>query len=89
MTAAFEQFQRELTVGTRAGFLTARSRGRTGGRLRTTDEEKIRLAEAMLRDTENYPFVNDVSTQLVIGRIAFYPRPARENPGAQATLRPK
>ena len=24
------------------------------------DDKKVRLAEAMLRDTKNYPFVNDV-----------------------------
>ena len=36
------------------------------------DDEKIRLAEALLRDTENYPFVTDVIKQLKIGRTAFY-----------------
>ena len=36
------------------------------------DDEKVRLAEAMLRDTMNYPFVNDVIKKLKIGRTAFY-----------------
>ncbi len=35
-------------------------------------DEKVRPAEAMLRDTENYPFVNDVIEQLKFGRTAFY-----------------
>ena len=30
------------------------------------------LAEAMLKDTVNYPFVGDVIDQLRIGRTAFY-----------------
>ena len=36
------------------------------------DEEGIRKAEAMLKDTENYPFVGDVIDQINIGRTAFY-----------------
>ena len=32
---------------------------------------KVRLAEAMLRDTKNYPFVNDDIKELKIGRTAF------------------
>ena len=35
-----------------------------GGRPRSMDEEKIRLAESLLRDTENYPFAGDVIKQL-------------------------
>ena len=35
-------------------------------------EEDLRKAEAMLKDTENYPFVGDVIDQLMIGRTAFY-----------------
>ncbi|MCY3874158.1 MAG: recombinase family protein [Rhodobacteraceae bacterium] len=73
MTAAFDQFQRELIVeNTKAGLAAARSSGRKGGRPRSMDDEKVRLAEAMLRDTKNYPFVNDVIKQLEIGRTAFY-----------------
>ena len=36
------------------------------------DDEKVRLAAAMLRDTKNYPFVNDVIQQFEIARTAFY-----------------
>ena len=73
MTAAFDQFQRELIVeNTKAGLAAARSSGRKGGRPRAMDDEKVRLAEALLRDRENYPFVNDVIKQLEIGRTAFY-----------------
>ena len=73
MTAAFDQFQRELIVeNTKAGLAAARNSGRKGGRPRAMDDEKVRLAEAMLRDTKNYPFINDVIKQLEIGRTAFY-----------------
>ena len=73
MTAAFDQFQRELIVeNTKAGLAAARNSGRKGGRPRSLDDEKVRLAEALLRDRENYPFVNDVIKELKIGRTAFY-----------------
>jgi hypothetical protein len=36
------------------------------------DKEDIRAAEAMLKDTANYPFVGDVIDRLSIGRTAFY-----------------
>ena len=73
MTAAFDQFQRELIVeNTKAGLAAARNGGRKGSRSRSMDDEKVRLAEAMLLDTENYPFINDVIKQLEIGRTAFY-----------------
>ena len=89
MTAAFDQFQRELIVeNTRAGLAAARNSGRKGGRPRAMDDEKVRLAEAMLRDTMNYPFVNDVIKQLEIGRAAFYRyfhRSEFENSGHRTT----
>ncbi len=73
MTAAFDQFQRELIVeNTRAGLVAANKRGRRGGRPHVMDDRKIKNAEAMLKDTENYPFVGDVIDQLDIGRTAFY-----------------
>jgi len=73
MTAAFDEFQRELIVeNTRAGLRAANRRGRRGGRPKAMDEGMTRLAEAMLRDTENYPFIGDVIDQLEIGRTAFY-----------------
>ena len=71
--AAFDEFQRELIVeNTRAGLAAAKKRGRRGGRPKSMDEEGIRKAEAMLKDTENYPFVGDVIDQINIGRTAFY-----------------
>jgi DNA invertase Pin-like site-specific DNA recombinase len=73
MTAAFDEFQRELIVeNTRAGLAAANKRGRRGGRPKGMDEEDLRKAEAMLKDTENYPFVSDVIDQLKIGRTVFY-----------------
>ena len=61
MTAAFDEFQRELIVeNTRAGLAAAQKRGRRGGRPPVMDENKIRNVEAMLKDTENYPFIGDV-----------------------------
>ena len=36
-------------------------------------DDRIRKhAEAMLKDTENYPFIGDVIDQLEIGHTAFY-----------------
>ena len=54
MTAAFDEFQRELIVeNTRAGLAAANKRGRRGGRPRAMNEQTIKHAEAMLKDTEN------------------------------------
>ena len=73
MTAAFDQFQREIIVeNTRAGLKAAHRRGRRGGRPKAMNEQTIKHAEAMLKDTENYPFIGDVIDQLKIGRTAFY-----------------
>ena len=73
MTAAFDEFQRELIVeNTRAGLAAANKRGRRGGRPRAMNEQTIKHAEAMLKGTENYPFIGDVIDQLKIGRTAFY-----------------
>lgn len=73
MTAAFDEFQRELIVeNTRAGLVAAHKRGRRGGRPPSMTEEKIRNAESMIKDTENYPFVSDIIKQLEIGRTTFY-----------------
>ena len=73
MTAAFDEFQRELIVeNTRAGLEAAKKRGRRGGRPKAMDEQISRQAEAMLKDTANYPFIGDVIDQLSIGRTAFY-----------------
>src|SRR6202044_2689242 len=52
ITAAFDEFQRELIVeNTRAGLAAARKRGLRGGRPPALDKEAIRAAEAMLKDT--------------------------------------
>ena len=73
MTAAFDEFQRELIVeNTRAGLVSANKRGRRGGRPKAMNEQMLKQAEALLKDTENYPFVGDVIDQLSIGRTAFY-----------------
>ncbi len=69
VTAAFNEFQRELIVeNTRASLKAANKRG--GGRPWT--KKTLKHAEALLKDTVNYPFVSDVIDQLEIGRTAFY-----------------
>jgi hypothetical protein len=35
-------------------------------------EERLKHAEALIKDTENFPFVGDIIEQLGIGRTAFY-----------------
>jgi DNA invertase Pin-like site-specific DNA recombinase len=56
ITAAFDEFQRELIVeNTRAGLAAARKRGRSGGRPPVLDKEKIRVAEAMLKGHGELP----------------------------------
>lgn len=73
MTAAFDEFQRELIVeNTKAGLEAARKRGRRGGRPPAMDEQSMKQAEALLKDTENYPFIGDVIDELDVGRTAFY-----------------
>ena len=73
MTAAFDEFQRELIVeNTRAGLRVANKRGRKGGRPKVMNEKGLKHAEAMLKDTDNYHFIGDVIDQLQIGRTAFY-----------------
>ena len=73
MTAAFDEFQRELIVeNTKAGLEAARKRGRRGGRPKAMDDKSIKQAEALLKDTVNYPFIGDVIDELDVGRTAFY-----------------
>jgi len=73
MNAAFDQFQREIIVeNTKAGLKAARKNGRVGGRPKLMTDDKIRTAQAMLKDTENYPFVSDIVKSLGIGRTTFY-----------------
>ncbi len=73
MNAAFDQFQRAIIVeNTKAGLKAAKKRGRVGGRPKAMTDEKIRMAETMLKDTENYPAVSDIIKALGIGRTTFY-----------------
>lgn len=73
MTAAFDEFQHEIIVeSTLAGLNAARQRGRKGGRPLTMDKDKMRAAESMLKDAENYLFVSDIIKQLGVGRTTFY-----------------
>ena len=52
MTAAFDEFQRELIVeNTRAGLAAASRQGRRGGRPRALDDGKIRLLSLFLAGT--------------------------------------
>lgn len=73
MNAAFDQFQREIIVeNTRAGLKSARKNGRIGGRPTLMTDDKMRTAQAMLKDSENYPFISDIIKTLDIGRTTFY-----------------
>jgi DNA invertase Pin-like site-specific DNA recombinase len=73
MNAAFDQFQREIIVeNTKAGLLSARNHGRIGGRPSVLTQRKIKTAQAMLKDTQNYPFISDIIKSLNIGRTTFY-----------------
>jgi hypothetical protein len=42
------------------------------GRFKVLDKERTRVAEAMLKDAVNDPFIGDVIDHLRIGRTAFY-----------------
>ncbi len=53
-------------------FKAANKRGRRGGRPKALSDQGIKKAEALLKDTENYPFISDVIDEMNIGRTAFY-----------------
>ena len=73
MNAAFDQFQREIIIeNTKAGLKAARKNGRIGGRPKLMSDDKMRSAKAMLKDTENYPFISDIIKTISIGRTTFY-----------------
>ncbi len=73
ITAAFDQFQREIIVeNTRAGLKSAREHGRVGGRPKVMTEERIKLIRAMIKDTAAYPFVSDIIRAAKIGNKTFY-----------------
>jgi len=35
-------------------------------------DDKMRTVQAMLKDTENYPFISDIIKTLGMGRTTFY-----------------
>jgi hypothetical protein len=35
-------------------------------------DDKVRSAQSMLKETENYPFISDIIKTLDIGRTTFY-----------------
>ena len=73
MTAAFDEFQREIIVeNTKAGIANARRKGRKGGRPPKMTSDTKRNLEAMIKDKENYPFITDIIEQVDIGRTTFY-----------------
>lgn len=73
ITAAFDQFQREIIVeNTRAGLKSAREHGRIGGRPKVMTEERIKLIRAMIKDTAAYPFISDIIRAAKIGNKTFY-----------------
>jgi DNA invertase Pin-like site-specific DNA recombinase len=73
ITAAFDQFQREIIVeNTKAGLKAAREKGRLGGRPRIMTEEKMLIIRAMIKDDASYPFISDVIRASKIGRRTFY-----------------
>jgi DNA invertase Pin-like site-specific DNA recombinase len=73
INASFDQFQREIIVeNTKAGLKAARNNGRIAGRPLLMTDSKIRTAQSMIKDKENYPFISDVIKALGVGRTTFY-----------------
>ena len=73
INASFDQFQREIIVeNTKAGLQAARNNGRIAGRPLIMTDNKIRTAQSMIKDKENYPFISDVIKALGVGRTTFY-----------------
>jgi len=73
ITAAFDEFQRELIVeNTKAGLVAARKRGRRGGRPKVLDKERIPLAEAMLRRHGELPVCRGCHRSTQDREDAFY-----------------
>lgn len=68
---ALAEFERDIIrERTKAGLLSARQRGRLGGRPSVVDEKKIRQAKAMLADSKNT--ASDICTTLGISRATLY-----------------
>jgi DNA invertase Pin-like site-specific DNA recombinase len=68
---ALAEFERDIIrERTKAGLLSARQRGRLGGRPSVVDEKKIRQAKAMLADSKNT--AADICVTLGISRATLY-----------------
>lgn len=87
--ALLDEFQRELIVEiTSVDMEAANKRGRRGGRPRAMDERILKHAEAMLKETENCPYVGDVIDQIEFGHTAFVRHfPARPHQAARKRAR--
>ena len=73
MIAAFNEFQRELIVeNINAGLIAAKKKGVKLGRPSVCTEEKKKMMLAMLKDTDNYPFISDVIRAAGMTRPTFY-----------------
>jgi len=73
MNASFDEFQREIIVeNTKAGLKNAKRHGRVGGRPILMTEEKVKSAQSMIKDQENYPFITDIIKASGVGRTTFY-----------------
>jgi DNA invertase Pin-like site-specific DNA recombinase len=71
MVGALAEFERDIIrERTKAGLLSARQRGRLGGRPSVVDEKKIRQAKAMLADSKNT--AADICATLGISRATLY-----------------
>ena len=72
-SSIFDQFQPEIIVGnTKSGLKAARNNGRIARRPLLMTPDKIRSAQSILKDPENYPFISDIIKTLEIGRTTFY-----------------
>jgi DNA invertase Pin-like site-specific DNA recombinase len=73
MTAAFDEFQRELIVeNTHMGLIEARERGRKGGRPISLSKNKKMAVEALIRDKVNFPLIRDVIRSSGVSKATFY-----------------
>ena len=69
--AALSEFERELiSERTRAGLVSARARGRKGGRQFALSKSQVRLAQAAMGNPETH--VNNLCDELKITRSTLY-----------------
>jgi len=54
------------------GLASSKRHERIGGRPQKMTEDKLRQAQAMLKDKDSYPFISDIIKTLGIGRTTFY-----------------